>query len=558
MSAPTTTLNTTTTTSSGALPLLLVVNGSEHTRVPVERTPFGIGRKTDKELVLADPRVSRDHAQIVLENGDFFLVDLGSKHGTFVNGQKISRHKLVGNDKMEFGAQDALYVVFNPERPEANAAREFLSQISVMQSPTGAGDLEKLKLYLEAARKLNTSGVLEEVLVTLIDTTLRLTHAERGFVFLREQDGALRLAAGRNSRGELLLDDRTISRSTLEDAVKAASEFLVTDTSKQMELASRNSIVAFDLRTVICIPLRRTQMVQKDPRTTAASVPSADVLGVLYLDSRFASREISAVSHDILRAVATEAAALVENASLVQAEAANRVYQQQLAIAASIQQRLMTVTIPDVPFASVRAKNIPCLDIGGDFYDVVLTEEGIAVVLTDVCGKGVSAAILGSILQGMIYSQLTAGRSSLVDVVTAANKYLCAKSLGEKYATLVLAHLHKDGTLEFVNCGHVPPLLAGATGVQRPKEGNLPVGLLPIATYQSASYKLQPGDKFIVVTDGVTEAEDPTGEFFGNERLEKSAGGANAFEGIFQDVTAYCAGVPLNDDCTVLELTYRG
>src|ERR1700746_767811 len=109
MSAPTTTLNTTTT--SGALPLLLVVNGSEHTRVPVERTPFGIGRKTDKELVLADPRVSRDHAHIVLENGDFFLVDLGSKHGTFVNGQKISRHKLVGNDKMEFGAQDALYVV---------------------------------------------------------------------------------------------------------------------------------------------------------------------------------------------------------------------------------------------------------------------------------------------------------------------------------------------------------------------------------------------------------------------------------------------------------------
>src|SRR6266404_6081638 len=362
----------TTTTRSGALPLLLVVNGTEQTRVPVERTPFGIGRKTDKELVLADPRVSRDHAQIMLENGEFWLVDLGSKHGTFVNGQRVSRHKLQRNDRMEFGALDALYVVFNPERPEANAAREFLSQISVMQSPTGAGDLEKLKLYLEAARKLNTSGVLEEVLVTLIDTTLRLTHAERGFVFLREPDGALRLAAGRNSRGELLLDDRTISRSTLEDALKAASEFLVTDTSKQMELAARNSIVAYDLRTVICIPLRRTQMVQKDPRTTAASVPSADVLGVLYLDSRFASREISAVSHDILRAVATEAAALVENASLVQAEAANRVYQQQLAIAASIQQRLMTVTIPDVPFASVRARNIPCLDIGGDFYDVVL------------------------------------------------------------------------------------------------------------------------------------------------------------------------------------------
>src|SRR5437763_9357725 len=254
---------TMSTTSSGALPLLLVVNGSEQTRVPVERTPFGIGRKTDKELVLADPRVSRDHAQIVLENGEFWLIDLGSKHGTFVNSQRVSRHKLLRNDRMEFGAQDKLYVVFNPDRPESNAAREFLSQISVMQMPSGAGDLEKLKLFLEAARKLNTSGVLDEVLVTLIDTTLRITHADRGFVFLREEDGSLRLAAGRNSKCELLLDDRTISLFTLEEAVKSASEFLVTDTSKQLELASRNSIVAFDLRTVICIPLRRATM-QRD------------------------------------------------------------------------------------------------------------------------------------------------------------------------------------------------------------------------------------------------------------------------------------------------------
>lgn len=544
-------------TSSGAVPVLLLVQGEEQVRIPVEHTPFGIGRKTDKDLVLADPRVSRDHAQIELQGNDFWLVDLGSKHGTFVNCQRITRHKLEPNDRMEFGAQDRIYAVFNPDRPGTTAAREFLSQISVMQMPAGAGlgaagDLEKLKLFLEAARKLNTSGVVEEVLVTLIDTTLRLTHAERGFVFLRNRDGSLRLAAGRNSRGELLLDDKTISRSILEDALKAGSEFLVTDTSKQSNIATRDSIIAFDLRMVICIPLRRTQM-----QRTEAAVPGDDVLGVLYIDSRFASREMTGVSQDVLRAIATEAAALVENASLVQAEAANRAYQQEMAIAAQIQQRLLAVTIPDVPFAKLRARNIPCKEVGGDFYDVVMSNGVLSVVLADVSGKGISAAILASTLQGLIFSQLMAGMP-LADIVTAANKFVCARFQGEKYCTMVIASLHPDGSMDMINCGHVRPVLVCGGKALRPQEGNLPVGLLPIATYQSGRYALGAGDRLVLVTDGVTEAEDANGEFFGNDRLDKAAAGSDAFAQIFSDIAAYCGSVPLSDDCSVLEMIFQG
>ena len=134
---------------------------------------------------------------------------------------------------------------------------------------------------------------------------------------------------------------------------------------------------------------------------------SAEVMGALYVDSRFASRDISSVSNDILRAIATEAASLIENARLVQAEEASRRYQQELSIAASIQQRLMAVTIPEVPFARLKGRNLSCKEIGGDFFDAVNTDEGLAVVLADVSGKGVSAALLASTLQGMIYSQLT-------------------------------------------------------------------------------------------------------------------------------------------------------
>ena len=218
---------------------------------------------------------------------------------------------------------------------------------------------------------------------------------------MRDEENNLRLAAGRNSKGEPLLDDTTISHSILDEGVKSNSEFVITDTSQSLDLAGRHSIVAYDLRTVICIPLRKPQVQTTRDTGVVPLESSAEVMGALYVDSRFASRDISSVSNDILRAIATEAASLIENARLVQAEEASRRYQQELSIAASIQQRLMAVTIPEVPFARLKGRNLSCKEIGGDFFDAVNTDEGLAVVLADVSGKGVSAALLASTLQGM-------------------------------------------------------------------------------------------------------------------------------------------------------------
>src|SRR5712691_11358319 len=441
---------------SGVFPSLIFVQGTEQRTLYLDHSPFTVGRKMDKDLVIADPRVSRDHALIISENGQFFLVDQGSKHGTFINGERVERKLLERNDRVEFGARDSIYVVFHPQHVTTNTARDFLSQISGIQISSEVTDLEKLTIFLDAARKLNTTGVLDEILLTLLDVTLKLTGSERGYVFLKNLDGKLRLAAGRNSKGELLLDDTTISHSILEDALRSNSEFLLTDTSQSLDLSGRQSIVAYDLRTVICIPLRKTQ-VQTRARE-GAPAPTGDAMGALYVDSRFASRDISKVSGDILHVVATEAASLIENARLVQAEEESRRYQQELTIAASIQQRLMAVTISEVPFAKLRGRNLSCKEIGGDFFDAVNTDDGLAVVLADVSGKGVSAALLANTLQGMIYSQLTAGMP-LPEIVAAANRFFTHKHIGEKYATLIIARIRRDGELEYVNCGHIPPLL---------------------------------------------------------------------------------------------------
>src|SRR5438477_2140058 len=541
---------------SGVFPTLVFVQGNEQRTINLDHSPFTVGRKVDKDLVIADPRVSRDHALITLENGQFYVDDQGSKHGTFVNGERVQRKSLERNDRVEFGVRDVAYVIFNPQHVTSNTAREFLDQISGIHISAESTDLEKLTLFLEAARKLNTAGVLDEILVTLLDATLKLARAERGYVFMKGEDGALRLAAGRNSKGEPLLDDKTISHSILDDALKANSEFVITDTSQSLDLAGRQSIVAYDLRTVICIPLRKPQ-VQTTRDAQSPESLTGEVMGALYVDSRFASRDISSVSNDILRAIATEAASLIENARLVQAEEASRRYQQELSIAASIQQRLMAVTIPEVPFARLRGRNLSCKEIGGDFFDAVNTDEGLAVVLADVSGKGVSAALLASTLQGMIYSQLSAGMP-LLDIVTAANRFFTHKHIGEKYATLIIARIRRDGELEYVNCGHVPPLLVCNHEVMRPPHGNLPVGLLADATYESDHCSLHAGDRLILVTDGVTEAENARGDFFEDFRLEAVAAKSETLEDIFSAVANFCGGTPLSDDCTVVELVYSG
>ena len=193
---------------------------------------------------------------------------------------------------------------------------------------------------------------------TLLEAALRLTHAERGFVFLRQEDGELRLAAGRDKKGERIDDDSTISRSVLRDAAGVRSEFLVTDTDDTGKLDGRQSVVAHNLHSVICIPLRKTNI--QDKVKDDAAPGESNVQGVLYLDAHFLSGEASPRSATIFCAsIANGAATLVENAALVQAEDASKRYRQELAIAAEIQQRLMTVTVPDVPFAKVNAVSTP-------------------------------------------------------------------------------------------------------------------------------------------------------------------------------------------------------
>ncbi|HET7347015.1 MAG TPA: SpoIIE family protein phosphatase [Acidobacteriaceae bacterium] len=532
--------------SATAAPLSYVlVDGSTRRTGSITHSPFTIGRLPENDIVLAHPYVSRRHAEIVVTDDGCFVVDQGSRHGTFVNGKQISaRHLLGDDDTVQFGAADGPALRLGTEQALGSTIRDIISHIPEIGASGTA--LEKLNWFFESARKLKTSGAIDQILAALVDTTLQLTKFERGYVFLRNEAGELKLALGRDDHGDALTDEATLSHGAIRQAVNNSSEYILTDTLSADPEARSASIVAHSIRSVICIPLRKHRQ---------GGAGNTDLLGLLYLDSRLKPGSLTQIDNDLLSTISTDAAALIDNAQLAIAEERERRYREELNIAAEIQRSLMTTRLPTLSWAQVSARSVACREVGGDFFDVIENDDSVAMIVADISGKGISAAILASTLQGLIYAQL-ASRQPLQTIAEIVNRYICSKNI-EKYATMCILRLTPDGTLDYINCGHIPPFVY-CSGCTRLTESNLPVGLIEDALYHSGSLRLNPGSRVLIVTDGVTESQLPDGDFYGEEPLTTPAMAAASLDDICRDLQAACGSLAADDDCTLLDVRYMG
>jgi serine phosphatase RsbU (regulator of sigma subunit) len=526
--------------------------------VPLAAASVSIGRSPGQDIVLRDPFVSRQHSAIVRDNSTYTVVDQKSSHGTFLNGARVDRATLKTGDVLQLGSLDAPRLRFDLERtraPEspsrvgATASLSLLSSIgefrpSAVNAPPAAREMEQLNWLLSAARQLNAGSAIEDILTTLLKLTLQLTGVERGFVFLRE-DGEMRLARGLTASGEIVEQDSTISRRAIQKAIESDAKFSISDTLADQNASAWASVMANRIRSIYCIPLRKRE----------AKSQHAELLGLLYLDSQIGAGKMSEVDHQLLDTIAREAAALLQNALLAEAEYKSRRAREELAVAARIHRGLMSIAMPVIPYAVLKARSIPCYEIGGDFFDAVALDDCVCVAIADVSGKGVPAAIVAATMQGIIHAQLRSGQS-LPEIAALLNQFLCARNVG-KYATMVLLKLFADGRVEYMNCGHIQPLLIGEVGVRRLEESNLIVGLLPAASYTSTYSTLQPGERILLATDGLVEAEDNSGEAFGDSRLDEIAVRED-LSGILEHVARFQAPNEAQDDCTLVEVCYRG
>jgi sigma-B regulation protein RsbU (phosphoserine phosphatase) len=201
--------------------------------------------------------------------------------------------------------------------------------------------------------------------------------------------------------------------------------------------------------------------------------------------------------------------------------------------------------------------------VGGDYFDVFPIPDGrTAILIADVAGKGLGAALLTTMLQGAL-SGMTLGVDP-VTVFSHLNQFLCGRASVGRYATMFFGLLDADGTLEFVRAGHPSPLLLRRGEVSELYTGgSFPIGLIDQATFKAARIQLEPEDTLLLYSDGVTEAEDVSQELFGEARLKEALGrcqdpalGAVQAE-ILSAVEKFADGASQSDDITILVVRYR-
>ncbi|HYE66877.1 MAG TPA: PP2C family protein-serine/threonine phosphatase, partial [Pyrinomonadaceae bacterium] len=324
---------------------------------------------------------------------------------------------------------------------------------------------------------------------------------------------------------------------------------------------ARQSVFDLNLRSIVCVPLRRFHMREG---MDATSMLKYDVTGVLYVDSRQSSKAFSKTSLTLLESLAFEASKSLESMRLMQEEQEKQRLEREFNMAREVQVALLPTGFLQPDYFEVSAHSVPCRYVGGDFYDLITLRDGQAIfILADVSGKGISAALLASMAQGVMQAQFDSG-FSLTEVVSNLNRVVVQKSEANRFITLFCAQLDREGNLTFVNAGHNPPILARADGrIELLSTKSMMLGAFDFAEYRASQTKLVPGDVLVAFSDGVTEAVNASNEMFGDERLERLVGSSidlsaeQIKDRILKDVLAFTRGLPQSDDITLLALKMK-
>jgi serine phosphatase RsbU (regulator of sigma subunit) len=522
--------------------------------IEISHTPFTLGRQSDNDLVLLDNRISRSHARILKDDEGYLLEDVGSRHGTFVNGEKIEAvHRLKTGDKISLGVTDSYALSFGVEEAVLPQLLEKFEKASEQRT---APQLHHLGLLLQMAQMMLRAPALEEVLTALLDSAVQLTHSDRGLLFLKEGNGELELRMARGKGGIYLSPEMgDYSRTVVQRVSTSGQEEVILEEEASGRTAMETGILRTGARGIVAVPLQKLPMADASGETFVGKVP--ELLGLLYLDTR-SQAAVTGLDRQVLQTLAVEGATVIENARLFRLARNQERIQHEMFLARNIQQGLLPRKLPQSDYFQVFSVTTPTEAVGGDYYDVVELSEGRSgFALADVSGKGLPAAMMAATLQGA-FGAVAAGAPSLGELFERVNDYLCERTPPEMFATLLYGVLDRQGAYEYVNAGHIPPLIVRAQGgVDHLESSNFPVGLFPHVKFTVDRTQLYPGDLIVTTSDGVTEARDVIGGLFGDARLLDLLGSCTGqtpdevARKILASIREYVGTAPQSDDITV-------
>ncbi|RLE18847.1 MAG: hypothetical protein DRJ65_20930 [Acidobacteria bacterium] len=316
-----------------------------------------------------------------------------------------------------------------------------------------------------------------------------------------------------------------------------------------IDLARHEALVTDD---VIALPLN-------------AATGSLGVLVVAHKEARAGTEAFAPQDRSLLELFALQVTVALEYARLARESLERDRFRRELEVAATIQRHLLPQCPPDLPGFRIHGLSSPTRHVAGDTYDILVQDGGLVVTVTDVSGKGVGAGLIASGVQAGV-RLLVPEDFRLEDLAFRLNGFLCGATDDNRFATFAMIRILADGCLYAVNAGHCPILVRRCDGgVEQITSSGLPLGILDGVIYRTERLNLRCGDTVFLFTDGLTEAENPEEEEFGQARLTDvvasspcEEGPEAACEAIFGAVEAYTEGLPLHDDATLVAVQWLG
>jgi phosphoserine phosphatase RsbU/P len=527
--------------------------------VDINPPRFALGRSLGNDLVLSRMGVSRSHAEVLIQNGEYLLCDLGSKLGTCVNDVRVEQAVLKDGDRIQLGGPQGIALRFHMGDILQTLLGNSDSTAEIGLSVRGFKDVGKL---FAVFRALSSISVLDDLLALVVDTAIELAGAERGFIMLKEPNGELGFRCARNDM-KRPLDGSSFQTShrVPHDVFKSGKTLVINDLDFRNEIEDHNFTRQLGLRSISCVPLRYLTLHESN---SFSPKENAEIIGVLYVDSPNVGLELSKARIDALETLASEAAMAIYNARLYKDSQDKRRMEEQLNIAREIQQALFPQPDRDLAYACICSQSLPCYEIGGDYFDYFDLEDGrFGFAVGDVSGKGMPAALLASLIQGILSTQTLTG-SPLATVIGNVNRHLARRSTGSRFATFFFGILDAEGICTYVNAGHNPPFLLRRDGsTEELTVGGMVLGLFSSAQYEAATVQMNPDDHLVLFTDGVVEALNVSGEEFGINRLtdvlraNSYASSREILARLREAVLSFSVQAPQHDDITMMVLGYR-
>src|SRR5579884_1380346 len=530
--------------------------------VELRKDKLSLGRSGDNDLAYPeDPWLSRYHLCFERDQERWLVKDCASRNGTILNATTLKQpHQIKPGDKIYAGhltieVREAVaklpktvvsfvppgYTGDNRESTIVRSLDEALHKTStrdVQRAPSPLNNARVIQSLIRAGQELAAHRPLDQLFTLILDLALSAVEAKRGVILTLEGSELL----VRASKG----DGFSISTAVRDRVLREKRSQMVSDAQADAALRGQKSIVTHRVRSMMAAPLQAGDR----------------VIGLIYVDNGAVIRPFSVEDLDLLTVMANVAAIRIENARLAAVEEAEKLMLSELAQASEIQQGLLPTEAPICPGYDLAGFNLPCRTVGGDYYDFLPYRDGrLGLVVADVSGKGLPAALMMSSLQARVQMLLETNPDP-APALRTLNRNLAERCPLGRFITLFYGLLNPStGALTYANAGHNHPVLIRRSGeIEYLTAEGMIMGLLPSVTYQSKESMLESGDLLALYSDGVTEARNAAGEEFGEERLaefllqRRSQACPDTVKALLEYVRAWHGDATLTDDFTVVLL----